>query len=192
MRRDRIFWVAVGLGLLCSACSRPDVEFPRFVRDHIIVWGVLGAIQDIYADSLATAPAGPVDLQLQCPGGGQVQVKGTVTSPGREGSFSLEFAGCGIVQSEEQEMEILLYLDVILTGTMTHELSFDAQGFGSEQLQAGSLAIEGEEYLVPHLGDIDIDCPFAARHMVSEVSGAVSGNICERPVSWSYSHSACQ
>ncbi len=59
----------VAISLLTN-CGRPNVNFPRFVQNWLVIWTISEGIDDIYFQNVATQPSGSQDIDVSCPGTG--------------------------------------------------------------------------------------------------------------------------
>jgi len=178
----------VALGAI--SCDRPNVLFPRFERDHITTSAILGTVGDLAAASLAGLPAGEVDLDAACPGGGNAHISGTLGAPdGSSFDLTIDLSGCRSTHSMSGGM---VSATLTLDGSLRLRRDLEPQtGWGTEQYTADRLALDGTIQSWGEQASIDKSCVFEIKIEDTETSGAVVGTLCERPVSWSYRHASC-
>jgi len=181
---------AIGILLLlfCQACERPDVRFPRFSRDRIIVWGILEEVEELFAQNVSGQPAGAVDATADCPGGGSVHITGTLDATGNSSDLLYDLDGCAF---DKASTEGTVMVSLTLTGRIDQDIAIDAAGYGSVELDSESLKMQGWEFNQPEEADVDLECPFSATQAVSSISGAIMGKVCGRDTTWTYYHESC-
>lgn len=181
---------ACWLVLIAAGCDRPNVMFPKFQRDHITVGAVMSTIDDLVTGSVSGLPAGPVDIEAACPRGGSAHITGTLGA--QDGSsFDLAF-----------DLDACRADHTLSGGAASAALTLDGAlqlvrdlepltGWGTESYTSDELILEGTIAVYSQEASIHHTCPFAIEIVSTEISGAVVGTLCQRPVSWSYRHAAC-
>lgn len=182
--------LSVCAALGTAACDRPNVLFPKFERDQITTSAILGTIGDVVAGSIAGLPAGEVDLEVSCPGGGSAHIGGTLGAPdGSSFDLTIDLGSCRSTRSMSGGM---VSATLTMDGSLRLRRDLEPQtGRGTEEYTADQLALDGTVQSWGEQASIDKSCVFEMKIVDSETSGAVVGTLCERPVSWSYRHAAC-
>ena len=77
------------LALALLGCDRPDVRFPQFVQDNVVVATIVSEIDARLEESLAGQVTGETSFTTTCAGGGCMQVARTL---GADGAAELALA----------------------------------------------------------------------------------------------------
>jgi len=184
----RYFFIGwIGIVVLLTACERPDVRFPQFVQDDLVVWTITWELGLLLENELATHPSGDTSFTVPCPGSGSVQATGTI-HPNRTADLSLVLASCGFTSLDE-EGNIAAVLN--FTGPMTFAFAQDATGHPRQILRSDALQISGTVTTFGESRNLDELCPFSSTFLENAVSVALIGKICARDTTSSMSHIAC-
>lgn len=168
-------------GHFFGACDQPS-DFPQFTRDRTLIYSIFYSTVDLFSSTLLERPGGSHNFDADCPLGGTVHIEGT-TQLGITASVdvSYEMQDCRLSNS-------ILSEGLILNGTLQHTANYDSAGFGSEDLFAENLRMEGSLYSGSDQANFKQECDLEASFVESEISGTILGVICGRDVGLSLWH----
>ncbi len=180
--------LAVASACALTACQRPDIIFPQFVRDQVLLEGITLGLSDLYQETVAGAAFGPLDLSADCAQGGSATVTGLLETDSLEVTFDLN--DCRFVWIDEEDEG---GSDLTLNGEITW-IIYVAPGLTRyiEDYHAASLAITGEIAYAGKRVELDETCALSAFVEHNDLSSSLSANVCDRQVTSAYAHSACE
>ncbi len=173
---------------LLAGCGRPDVRFPQFIQDSMVMGTIMSELGALLDDELAARPAGDVSFSAPCAAGGSTEVIGTLRADGTA-DLALELYDCGI-EHVEADGTSAAYLTI--AGPMTFVRETDpASGFPRQRLRSAALAIGGTLTDQVESREVNDLCAVSATLVATDVSVALLGRVCERHTTSSLAHVSC-
>jgi hypothetical protein len=171
----------MAIGLL-TYCGRPNVNFPRFVQESLVVWSITESIDDVYNQAVASQPIGSQDVNVACPGGGSIHITGSTGQNG-VGTYDLvyEFTNCPINYTDGYSSA-----SFTLGGTLNYRNGAEGRSYESTEL-----SIKGDMDYGFYSASIDNNCYFKASYVENATSRAQVGQLCDHAVTWSSFHQDC-
>jgi hypothetical protein len=181
--------LCIGCALLfLSGCERPDVRFPQFVQDGILVSTITSELSALLENQLSGRPVGDTSFAAPCGGGGNAQATGTLRADGTA-DLELELDTCGINYAGADGSSTA---SLIIAGPMTFAFLIDqATGFTRQELQSDELEISGALTDQNEERQVNDVCAISATVVTTEVSIALLGSVCGRDATSSLAHVSC-
>jgi hypothetical protein len=143
---------------------------------------LVGGVGGLVEDAVNGQPLGSVDLEVPCPRGGALHVRGDADAASAD--LEIDLDGCGVSSAGEDDAAELTF-----TGPFTYV------GYAGERLavdyHASSLNIRGDLSAQGETAAIDVACAVSVYVSRTEVSWSLAARLCDRDVTLSLSHPEC-
>lgn len=182
-----------GCGSSSSSSSSAVKAYSQSLVDADVMWGVNKEMVSLYNNNFAGKPTGAQNKTASCPLGGTVQITGTTTFDNVNLITNVDLyynmSNCQFTSAGGT-----LTVSLTMNGTMHHSGNFKSSGYKDENYiaetapgTATNVSIVGTSNRTGYLeASVNENCTYNSHSTLNGTSGAVTGQICGRSVSWTY------